>query len=279
MRGDRQSGTWKVRPPAVAGQFYPGHAGHLQQEVRAALRPGPAVPGALGVVLPHAGYVYSGAVAGETVARVEVPARVVVLGPNHTGMGSPIAVYPGGTWEMPGGDFPVDEAMVARLLEEMPGAEADPVAHRREHSLEVQLPFLRERRGAAPAITPVCLSFLSADVCRHLGEALARAIRAAGEPVLMVASSDMNHYESHDLTREKDEAALQEVLALAPDRLLAVTAARRISMCGVIPVAVMLHAALALGATRAELTRHATSGEVSGDYDHVVGYAGVVVSR
>ncbi len=279
MARDRQSESWRIRHPAVAGQFYPAHPDELARQVRATFRPLPVQAGVLGVVLPHAGYVYSGAVAGETLSRVEVPARVVVLGPNHTGMGSPIAVYPGGSWEMPGGEFPVDEAMVARLLEEMPGAEADPVAHRREHSLEVQLPFLQQRRGSPPLITPIVLSSLSAGICRTLGEALARAVQAAREPVLLVASSDMNHYESQDVTRDKDEEALREVLALSPDNLLAVTARRRISMCGVIPVAVMLHAALALGAEKAELVRHATSGEVSGDYGHVVGYAGVVVSR
>ncbi len=274
-----------IRPPAVAGQFYPLDERELAREVRKTFTTGaPPVPGVIGVVMPHAGYVYSGAVAGETISRVEVPGRVVVLGPNHTGLGAPISLFPGGRWMMPFGEVPVDVELAALLAEELPRAQRDAGAHVREHSLEVQLPFLHYRflrSGDRPPlrVTPMVLSHLPPRLCRETGEALARAITRLKEPVLIVASSDMNHYESEEVTQEKDRAALAPLLDLDPDRLLAAVGEGRISMCGVVPAAAMLHAALALGARKATLVRHTTSAEVSGDYEHVVGYAGIIVSR
>jgi AmmeMemoRadiSam system protein B len=269
-----------IRQPAVAGQFYPSRERDLAREVQETLAPGVSpVPGAVGVMLPHAGYVYSGAVAGETISRIEIPARVVLLGPNHSGLGAPISLFPGGAWLMPFGEVPVDDEMVDLLAEELTAAERETAAHLGEHSLEVQLPFLHYRRQGPLRVTPVVLSQLSPRLCREAGASLARAVVRAGEPVLIVASSDMNHYESEEVTQEKDRAALAPLLDLDPDRLLAVVSEGRISMCGVIPVAVMLHAALSLGARRAVLVRHSTSAETSGDYGHVVGYAGVIVSR
>lgn len=286
----------RLRAPAVAGQFYPGRERELAREVERSFRAAaPPVAGVVGVVMPHAGYVYSGAVAGETIARVEVPGRVVVLGPNHTGMGAPISLFPGGRWEMPFGEVPVDDELLGLLAEELPHAEMDTGAHLREHSIEVQLPFLWYRAiGQGPAepargprsggippflLSPVVLSHLPARLCREAGQALARAVTRVGEPVLIVASSDMNHYESEAVTQKKDLAALSPLLQLDPDGLLDTVARGDISMCGAIPAAVMLHAALALGASKAALVRHTTSGETSGDYDHVVGYAGVIISR
>jgi len=270
-----------VRPPAVAGQFYPVRERDLEREVQRVLRAtAPLVPDAVGVVMPHAGYMYSGAVAGQTISRVDVPSRVVLLGPNHTGMGAPISLFPGGIWQMPFGPVQVDDELLALFSQEFPHAQMETGAHLREHSIEVQLPFLHYRRHEEPfSIAPIVLSHLPARLCREAGEALGRAIARLGEPVLIVASSDMNHYQSEAVTRRKDQAALRPLLDLDPDGLLAVVAGEEVSMCGVIPAAVMLFAALALGARKAELVAHTTSGETSGDYDHVVGYAGVIVAR
>jgi MEMO1 family protein len=268
-----------VRPPAVAGQFYPANARALERAVAATLAEAPVTPDAVGVMMPHAGYVYSGAVAGETISRVEVPGRVVLLGPNHTGRGAPVSVYPGGAWSMPFGEVAVDEELSSLLLGELPEAQADEEAHRREHSLEVQLPFLHYRRGRPLRASFVTFFPLPPSACRRAGRALAAAIGRVKEPVLIVASSDMNHYESERVTLAKDPLALERVLALDPDGLLAVVAKVGISMCGAVPTAVMLHAAIALGAKKAGLVRHTTSAQASGDAGQVVGYAGVVVSR
>ena len=261
------------REPAVAGHFYPASEERLWVEVAALLGP-PAHPRpALGVLAPHAGYVYSGKVAGETWARVEVPARAVVLCPNHTGLGARVALWPGGGWCTPLGRVPIDAALTA-ALRACPLVEDDRVAHLREHALEVQLPFLQARRSGV-AIAALCLGSLSAGECEELGRAIAAAVR--DRPALLVASSDMSHYVPADVARTLDEHALARFLALDARGLLETVRREDISMCGVVPATVMLAAARELGATRAELVRYANSGDASGDFESVVGYAGALV--
>lgn len=262
------------REPAVAGRFYPADPGALRRDLDRFLAPGGEKVRAVGVVAPHAGYVYSGAIAGAVYARVEVPRRVIVLGPNHTGMGTPAALWPGGAWRLPGGDVPVDPALTA-ALSGGPLVEPDPEAHLFEHSLEVQVPFLARARPDV-AIAALCLGHLRLSDCEEVGRSVARAAAQSG--ALVVASSDMSHYISAAAAREKDGRAIERILALDPRGLYEVVHREKISMCGIIPATVMLVAALELGATRAELVRYGNSGDVSGDTRQVVGYAGVLVA-
>lgn len=262
------------REPAVAGRFYTDRPEALRREVDGWLAaPGPPAP-ARGLVAPHAGYLYSGAIAGATYARVEVPARVIVLGPNHTGRGADVALWPDGAWHLPGVDVSIDAALTAALAAS-PLVEPDAEAHLHEHSLEVQVPFLARARPGV-AIAALCLARLRLADCEALGKDVARAAREAG--ALVVASSDMSHYVPAAEAREKDHRALERILALDPPGLYGVVHRERISMCGIVPATVMLVAALELGATHAELVRYGSSGDVTGDLRRVVGYAGVVVA-
>jgi MEMO1 family protein len=265
-----------IRQPAVAGYFYPEAPAELDRTVRGMTRDGSGTLRARGVVVPHAGYVYSGAVAGDVFSCVEVPERHVIFCPNHTGTGTEAAIVTRGAWRMPWGDVPVDEELAGRLLAACPLLSEDGAAHRREHSLEVQLPFLRRFRPSFRFV-PVALSLLSLSDCRSLGEAVARIVRGDDPPPLLTASSDMTHYEPAALAREKDGRAIDRILSLDPEGLYRVVRAERISMCGLIPVTVMLFAARELGAASVRLIKYSTSGDVSGDFGRVVGYAGLAV--
>lgn len=262
-----------VREPAVAGRFYPGSAARLAADVDGYLRPEGVRIAAKGLVAPHAGYMYSGAIAGEGYRGVEVPRRVVVLGPNHTGLGAAVSMWPGGTWRMPLGDVEIDDAM-ADVLTDAPGVELDDQAHLHEHSLEVQVPFL-QRRQPAVTITAICLGPIPLQACEKLGKAIGKAAADAG--ALVVASSDMSHYIRADEARKKDRLAIDRVLALDPAGLYEVVRRERISMCGFVPATVMLYAAKEMGAASADLVRYGHSGEVTGDDAQVVGYAAMRV--
>jgi MEMO1 family protein len=274
--------TSAVRTPAVAGRFYPGRAEELLREIRAYTSPGKTLVetgriAAIGCVAPHAGYIYSGGVAGAVYSRLEIPERCVILCPNHTGKGRPLAVMANTTWQTPLGEVAADADLGARLLRRFPGLEEDSAAHRAEHAIEVQLPFLQARRRDLN-IVPIVIGTSDFGVLRGLGEALADMIAAEEEKVLIIASSDMNHYESDAITRVKDHKAIERVLALDPRGLWEVVMNEDITMCGFGPTIVMLTAAKLLGATSATLVKYATSGDVSGDYESVVGYAGIIVA-
>ncbi len=267
-----------VRQPAVAGRFYPGNAQHLRAEIETYITaPAPeARISALGCVVPHAGYMYSGHVAGALYRRLNLPRRMVILCPNHTGHGTPLAIMSEGAWHTPLGDVPIDRELAERLKSRMPYLTEDAEAHRYEHALEVQLPFLQV---LAPGFqfAPITVGSSDFEVLSALGAATAEVIAECGEPVLVIASSDMNHYESDSVTRVKDRRAIEQVLALDPRGLYDTVHESHISMCGYGPAVVMLTAARARGAKQAELIRYATSGDVSGDRDMVVGYAGIAV--
>jgi hypothetical protein len=243
--------SW-VRPPAVAGRFYPGDAAELAREVEAHLAAG-RVDGeparALALVAPHAGYMYSGGVAGQVFARVAVPARVVVMGPNHTGRGERVSLVPAGAYEVPGGSVPV----------------------------EVELPVLRAREPAVRFV-PMVLAGLSEKDAIAVGEGVARAVAKVGGEVLVVASSDMSHYLPDAEARRVDKIALDALLTGDAATLHRTVRERDISMCGVVPTTAMLAYAQAAGAGRPELVAYATSGDASGDRSRVVGYAGVVIA-
>ena len=265
------------RSSAVAGQFYPSQPDVLRQTVEELLPKIPAPQPAIGVMVPHAGYVYSGAIAGETFARVQIPSRVVIIGPNHRGVGHPAAVFPAGSWLTPLGEAAVDGELADTLLAECPGLSADPAAHRFEHSLEVQVPFIQVLNPQA-AIVPICLGHLRLEDLLVIGKTLGGALARFGQKVLLVASTDMTHYEPGDIARGKDHLALDRVLALDPEGLYRKVCERRISMCGFMPTVMMLAAAAELGATTASLVRYGNSGDVTGDQSEVVGYAGVIVA-
>lgn len=264
-----------ARTPAHAGRFYPRDPQQLRQQVARMLGPTVEPRPAIALVGPHAGYMYSGAILGQTYAQTVVPRRVVVMGPNHTGRGVARSLWPEGSWQLPGGSVAVDEALNAALIEHC-GVEPDREAHRREHALEVHLPFARARQPDL-RIAALCLARLGLDACRQLGEGLARVVRDSDLPVLLVASTDMSHFETAQRGAQLDRMALDRVQALDPEGLYQTVREHEISMCGVVPTTVALFAARQLGATEAQLVRYGHSGQVSGDHDRVVGYAGLVV--
>ncbi|MGB8013743.1 MAG: AmmeMemoRadiSam system protein B [Terriglobales bacterium] len=269
----------------MAGRFYPGRAEELLREVREYTSPAKTSVAtgriaAMGCVVPHAGYVYSGPVAGAVYSRLEIPEHCVILCPNHTGKGRPLAVMTNTTWQTPLGEVAADADLGARLLQRCLALEEDSAAHRSEHAIEVQLPFLQAQQPNLH-IVPITVGTSNFDVLRGLGEALADVIadfeEQHQEKVLIVASSDMNHYESDAVTRVKDHKAIDRVLAVDARGLWEVVINEDITMCGFGPTVVMLTAAKLLGATAATLVKYTTSGDVSGDYTSVVGYAGIIV--
>jgi AmmeMemoRadiSam system protein B len=274
-----------VRHPAVAGRFYPRDPEELRAEANSYLSPAHSGPGdaasppaaaAIGCIAPHAGYMYSGHVAGAVFSRINIPRRCIVMCPNHTGIGRPLAIVSEGEWETPLGNVLIDSALAANLKQQCPALHEDASAHRGEHAAEVELPFLLLRQ---PKLTfvPIALGTQHLDALEQLGVAIADVVAAEKDPTLIVASSDMNHYESDVVTRAKDQRALERILTLDARGLHEVVAQQNISMCGVGPAVTMLTAAKKLGAKAAELVKYATSGDISGDRDMVVGYAGVVV--
>jgi hypothetical protein len=265
-----------LRIPAVAGHFYPGRVDALRRSVNELLESSDIPRPAIGVISPHAGYVYSGRIAGATFARVEVPERVVILGPNHRGTPPLAALYPDGAWQTPLATTAIDEELATLILAHCPQVTIDREAHRPEHSLEVQLPFIQQRNPQAK-IVPLCLSFTRLEPLLELGNALGTVLAALEGPVLLVASSDMTHYESGAIASSKDQRALARVFELDAAGLYRTVLDGRISMCGVVPTVVMLAAARVMGATQATLVRYGNSGEVTGDQSEVVGYAGVTI--
>jgi len=262
------------RSAVVAGQFYPGRKDRLQEALEALVPEAIEEHTSIALMSPHAGYIYSGRVAGRTFSNEKVPDEVIILGPNHHGRGHMAAVYASGSWETPLESTRIAAELARKVLAECPMTAEDTLAHRFEHSLEVQLPFLQYRNPELQ-IVPVCISRMPLAQLLELGEGLARAAASRGSRPLIVASTDMTHYESGAVAREKDFLALEKVLALDPAGLFDVVSGHRISMCGVMPTVVMLQAALALGATSAELVSYSNSGDVTGDQSEVVGYAGV----
>jgi MEMO1 family protein len=270
-----------IRRPAVAGRFYPSDPEQLREEAAAYLfssTAGNESPiNAIGCMAPHAGYMYSGHVAGAVFVHLEVPELCIVLCPNHTGIGQALAIMSDGEWETPFGNVPIDGAFAAELKGRFGALQEDASAHRAEHGAEVELPFLQLRQPKLRFV-PIAIGTGRFDLLEQLGEALATTIALQRTPVLIVASSDMNHYESDAITRIKDHQAIERILTLDPQGLYDVVAQQAVSMCGFGPAVTMLTAAKRLGAKSAELVKYATSGDISGDRERVVGYAGVVIS-
>lgn len=268
-----------TRPPAVAGTFYEGTPERLRAQVTACFAEN-ETPSTkerfIGAVVPHAGLMYSGHVAAAFYALAELPRRFIILCPNHTGLGHFAAINREGEWRTPLGNVRIDTPLADALMAKSQLLAEDARAHAREHSLEVQLPFLQQLLGDFTFV-PICLGANRYDYCAEIGSAIANVVAASEEPVGILASSDLNHYEDQKTTMRKDQLAIDEVLKLDPRALWRVVDEFDVSMCGFIPTTTMLIAANQLGATDATLIKHATSGDINGDYAHVVGYAAILI--
>jgi AmmeMemoRadiSam system protein B len=267
-----------VRQPYVAGYFYPGERRALEQELEARVDREADREHALAVIAPHAGYMYSGAVAGAVYSSVVIPKRLVLLGPDHQSRAARFSLVKSGAWATPLGEVPIDTPLADRILQGSDLIAADPAAHNGEHSLEVQLPFLQYLNPDI-SIVPISIPYFAAfPELSELGLAIASAIRDQGDPVLIVASTDMSHHVSQETARDKDYRAIDRILALDARGMYETVQAERISMCGFQATAAALVAAKELNACRAELMRYQTSGDVTGDYAAVVGYAGIRIT-
>jgi hypothetical protein len=265
-----------LRHAAVAGRFYPDEANRLRHDIDYYTQTEGDKVRAIACVAPHAGYVYSGHVAGAVYGRLQLPTRFIILCPNHTGAGAPLAIMREGAWLTPLGQVSVDTELATDLMSACSGLEEDTASQRSEHGVEVQIPFLQAFLRQFTFV-PITIGVNRYEPLMQLGEAVGEVVASHPGEVLIIASTDMNHYESDDVTRTKDSAAIAEILKLDPRKLYDVVVTQKISMCGYGPTVAMLTAAVRLGAKSADLVKYATSGGVSGDRDFVVGYAGVVI--
>jgi hypothetical protein len=264
-----------VRDPAVAGRFYPANPERLRADIDSYLSSHKKTP-AIACMVPHAGYMYSGHVAGAVFSRLEIPSTCVVLGPNHTGRGHPLAIMKEGAWRTPLGEIGIDSDLAKNLMREFPALSEDSAAHHSEHSIEVEIPFLQLCRPDMKFV-PIAIGTGQLILLEQLGQSLAEVSKKSKRPVLVIASSDMNHYEDDATTRVKDRKAIEKILALDASGLYETVMNESISMCGFGPAIAMLTAAGRIGAQKAELIQYATSGDISGDRNVVVGYAGIIV--
>ena len=279
-----------MRKPAVAGSFYDGSAAGLRRQIedcfKHPLGPG-ALPGSarvverriLGLVSPHAGYIYSGPVAANgffQIAAEGKPQTVVILGPNHRGLGAAVAVGGQDAWQTPLGSVEIDVEVGQAIVSATRWARLDDLAHSMEHSIEVQVPFLQYIYENGFRIVSISMLRQDWEVSRELGRAVAAALK--GKNAVIIASSDFSHYESQSMASKKDHLALEAILNLEPERLEETVISHSITMCGPGPVMSMLTACKALGSKKARLLRYATSGDITGDHSQVVGYASVEVT-
>ena len=268
-----------VRNPVVAGRFYPGSRESLAKEVSRLISPSAEKKeDAIGVISPHAGYAYSGSVAGVTLSSIGSKPTYVIMGPNHTGLGSPFSLSTSDSWATPLGIVKINKTLAGRILKNCPEIVEDEFAHTGEHSIEVQLPILQALQNEF-TIVPIVISSGSIEQYRKIGQAIAKSIKELKleKDVAIIASSDMTHYESQDSARAKDFEAIDAILKLDEEALVERVGRLDITMCGCAPAAIMIVAAKALGAKKTKLVKYQTSADVSGDYSSVVGYAGIII--
>lgn len=266
-----------LRLPAVAGHFYPAKPEALAALIEKCLKdePAPEKVNARACLVPHAGLVYSGSVAGAVFSRLALPKRILLLGVRHYPEGAEQAILSEGAFRTPLGDVPIDAHLALELRKECPALQEDAVAHKREHSLEVELPFVQVLDPGL-SFVPIAIGSLHFAELAETGQGIARVLSQRAEEILIVTSSDLNHYEDQATTRVKDQKAIDQLLHLDAEGLLRTCREHHISMCGLGPAIVMLTALRDMGAKTAQLIRHSTSGDVNGDYSAVVGYAGLV---
>jgi len=267
-----------IRKPIAAGQFYPSSAKEISRMIALFADEEGRKKDVIGCVLPHAGYIYSGPVAAQTISKVNIKGTVVLLGPNHTGSGAPFSIMPRGFWETPLGNVEIDDHLAGVLLNKTRHLEADMLAHLDEHSLEVELPIL-QYFSKDFKIVPISIMSDDLDALKELGEELAAAIKDNDlkDSTMIIASSDLTHYEERRSAEKKDAMAIEAIISLDENKLSQAVRQFDISMCGFAPVTVLLKAAKLLGAKKAELIKYQTSGDTTKDFSSVVGYAGITI--
>jgi hypothetical protein len=268
----------EIRKAVVSGQFYPQSAQRLRQDIEKLIDKAAHPKEAIGCILPHAGYVYSGRVAAKTVSRLRPKDNIVLLGPNHSGLGPPFSIMACGQWQTPLGEVQINSDLAKSILNRSKNLTQDSEAHIYEHSLEVELPFLQYYKPDIE-IVPIIVTEGQISIYKEIGKSIALALRESKleNSTLIIASSDMTHYEPQERVKEKDRQAIEAILELNEDKLIDKIKGLNISMCGYVAATIMLAAAKLLGAKSAELISYQTSGDVTGDYDAVVGYAGIIV--
>ncbi len=266
-----------IRHPVVAGQFYPASASQLRAVIEMMVSEKAEKQEVIGLVSPHAGYTYSGPVAGAVFSRIEFKDTFIIIGPNHTGRGKPLSIMTQGAWKTPLGNVKIDSELARQILANSSYLQEDEAAHRQEHSIEVQLPFLQYFKSDI-RIVPIILSFAGGEAYKEIGRDIARAVKELEREVVLIASSDMTHYEPQEAAQQKDTQAINAILALDEDELLKRVEELDISMCGYAPTVSLISAARELGAKSAELVKYQTSGDTTGDYSAVVGYAGIIIT-
>jgi len=264
-----------IREPAVSGQFYPSDPEELKSMIRGMIDEKAKKEDVIGYYAPHAGYVYSGPVVGATVSHVNFKDICVIMGPSHTSAGVPFSILTEGTWRTPLGDIEIDTELAKAILANAGNLKEDRLAHLQEHSIEVQLPFIQYFRPDIKFV-PILLSHTNAAGYRSIGMAIANAIKDSGKEVVIVASGDMNHYESQKITHTKDRQAIESILKLEAGELLERVHDFNISMCGYGTAACLIYAAKEFGAVKTELAAYQTSGDITHDFSAVVGYAGIL---
>ena len=265
-----------VRPPAVAGIFYPEEKRSLAEALDRVVKKGEKKEPVLAAVVPHGGILDAGPVAGAVYSRVLWPRRVVVMGPCHSGTGNRFTLMKEGIWETPLGSLPVDAELARAILKQVPEMKVDPKDHLEEHSIEIQVPFL-QRAGGVDSFVPILFGTLDAGTAQRMGEAIARVIRKAGEPIGLIATTDMTRYEPERIAQENDRRTIERILALDGPGLLETVERRSISMCGAAPTAVAMAAAKWLGGSEAALVSYRIGGDLGEEAASVVGFAGVVI--
>ncbi|MBN1224586.1 MAG: AmmeMemoRadiSam system protein B [Candidatus Aminicenantes bacterium] len=266
------------RKAAVAGYFYPSGESALRDTIGRMVDCDIKKKKAFCVISPHAGFEYSGPVAGAVYSSIRLPAKFIILGPSHRHVKTRFAIMHEGLWETPFGNVPVDTDLANSVMKKSSLISEDREAHAQEHSLEVQLPFIQFFKKDI-SIVPISIAYLASfEELSELGRAVGNAIDETGDDVLIVASTDMSHYVEQDVAREKDFLAIERIISLDAKGLYDIVNRENISMCGYQPTAAAIVAALSLGAKQGELIKYQTSGDITGDYREVVGYAGIRIS-
>lgn len=265
-----------IREPIAAGLYYSGSATQLRDMIKSMVDEKAKKVAAIGALVPHAGYVYSGPVVGAVISRIKFTDTFIIIGPSHTGAGKPFSIMTEGTWQTPLGNVEVDAWLAGQIAAVSRYLQEDSVAHRQEHAVEVQLPFLQYFKPDVK-IVPIVLSLAPAAVYKEIGREIAGVLREMEREAVILASGDMTHYEPHERAAEKDAKAIEAMLSLDADEFTRLYEELNISMCAHGPAVTLITAARRLGARQAELVKYDTSGRASGDYDAVVGYAGVIV--
>ncbi|MFH1782379.1 MAG: AmmeMemoRadiSam system protein B [Candidatus Omnitrophota bacterium] len=265
-----------VRKPVVSGQFYPQTETGINKMLSKFIDQSSEKQDAKGVILPHAGYIYSGLVAGKTLSKVDIKKTAIILGTNHTGAGNNFSIMTNEAWETPLGDIKIDMEIAGSLLKESTLLKEDASSHLYEHSIEVELPFLQFIRKDIK-IVPITIALTSLDKLKLLGKEIARGFKKIGRSALFISSTDFTHYETKETAEEKDRLAIDSILALDEERLYRTVKENNISMCGIAPTCTLITICKELGAQKAGLVKYQTSGDVSGDYSSVVGYAGMIL--